>query len=106
MGGSLPDSPIAGGSMMKMDYPSNVKPQQPGPPPAPPMKKKPPTLEELQRAVSDIACYNDNPAKVLTTLKAVAKKLLKNEERYRTLDTSNRKVQERYQQLWVFFSLF
>merc|ERR1740123_2455256 len=53
------------------------------------------TLEDFSRAASDIACYNDNPSAVFSTLRSVAKKLLKDNARYRTLDTTNPKVMER-----------
>eukprot|EP01084_Bolivina_argentea_P022980 42764_1 len=51
--------------------------------------------EDFQQAASDIACYNDNPSSVFSTLRSVAKKLLKDDVRYRTLDTTNPKVMER-----------
>jgi len=53
------------------------------------------TLEDFSRAASDIACYNDQPSGVFSTLRSVAKKLLKEDARYRTLDTTNPKVMER-----------
>ena len=53
------------------------------------------TMEDFSRAASDIACYNDNPSAVFSTLRSVARKLLKNEDRYRTLDTTNPRVMER-----------
>merc|ERR1719334_517336 len=53
------------------------------------------TMEDFSRAASDIACYNDNPSSVFSTLPSVAKKLLKDNARYRTLDTTNPKVMER-----------
>merc|ERR1719242_2935458 len=53
------------------------------------------TMEDFSRAASDIACYNDNPSSVFSTLRSVAKKLLKDNVRYRTLDTTNPKVMER-----------
>eukprot|EP01083_Nonionella_stella_P204329 744967_1 len=53
------------------------------------------SVTEFQRAASDIACYNDAPSQVFSTLRSVAKKLLKDDVRYRTLDTTNPKVMER-----------
>merc|ERR1712003_110070 len=53
------------------------------------------TVQEFQNSASDIACYNDNPSQVFSTLRSVAKKLLKDDVRYRTLDTTNPKVMER-----------
>lgn len=48
--------------------------------------------QNFQRAASDIACYNDCPHIVFVTLRSVARKLLKNDPRYRILDTTNAKV--------------
>merc|ERR1719458_1278668 len=53
------------------------------------------TVQEFRQSASDIACYNDNPSQVFSTLRSVAKKLLKDDIRYRTLDTTNPKVMER-----------
>merc|ERR1719361_1769361 len=53
------------------------------------------SVQEFQQSASDIACYNDNPSQVFSTLRSVAKKLLKDDVRYRTLDTTNPKVMER-----------
>merc|ERR1719148_232020 len=53
------------------------------------------TVQEFQNSASDIACYNDNPSQVFSTLRSVAKKLLKDDIRYRTLDTTNPIVTER-----------
>jgi len=53
------------------------------------------TVADFQRAASDIACYNKVPSSVFSTLRSVAKKLLKDDARYRTLDTTNPKVMER-----------
>merc|ERR1719491_2106576 len=53
------------------------------------------TVQEFENSASDIACYNDNPSQVFSTLRSVAKKLLKDDVRYRTLDTTNPKVMER-----------
>eukprot|EP00485_Elphidium_margaritaceum_P004231 CAMPEP_0202693288 /NCGR_PEP_ID=MMETSP1385-20130828/7442_1 /ASSEMBLY_ACC=CAM_ASM_000861 /TAXON_ID=933848 /ORGANISM="Elphidium margaritaceum" /LENGTH=1095 /DNA_ID=CAMNT_0049348947 /DNA_START=39 /DNA_END=3326 /DNA_ORIENTATION=- len=53
------------------------------------------TVQQFQNNASDIACYNDNPSQVFSTLRSVAKKLLKDDVRYRTLDTTNPKVMER-----------
>merc|ERR1712228_853861 len=53
------------------------------------------TVQEFQQSASDIACYNDAPSQVFSTLRSVAKKLLKDDVRYRTLDTTNPKVMER-----------
>lgn len=39
--------------------------------------KKVATVKEFQNSASDIACYNDNPSQVFSTLRSVAKKLLK-----------------------------
>eukprot|EP01083_Nonionella_stella_P055943 147504_1 len=58
-------------------------------------KNKDSTVEEFSRSASDIACYNDWPSGVFCTLRSVAKKLLKDDVRYRTLDTTNPKVMER-----------
>merc|ERR1712113_928581 len=57
--------------------------------------KQMPSIQEFQRAASDIACYNDDPSSIFATLRSVAKKLLKDDIRYRTLDTTNPKVMER-----------
>merc|ERR1711933_431602 len=57
--------------------------------------KQQPSISEFQRAASDIACYNDDPSSIFATLRSVAKKLLKRDIRYRTLDTTNPKVMER-----------
>ncbi|ETO05171.1 hypothetical protein RFI_32224, partial [Reticulomyxa filosa] len=59
------------------------------------MKKKKADKDAFERAVIDISCYNENPKHVFNTLRSVAKKLLKDDERYRTLDTTNPKVEER-----------
>merc|ERR1712228_1145087 len=53
------------------------------------------TVQEFQQSASEIAWYNDNPSQVFSTLRSVAKKLLKDDVRYRTLDTTNPKVTER-----------
>eukprot|EP01084_Bolivina_argentea_P308021 532503_1 len=53
------------------------------------------TKEDFIQAASDIATYNENPGSVFSTLRSVAKKLLKDDVRYRTLDTTNPKVSER-----------
>merc|ERR1719242_2966958 len=53
------------------------------------------TIEDFSQSASDIACYNDSPSAVFSTLRSVAKKLLKDNARYRTLDTTNPKVMER-----------
>eukprot|EP01083_Nonionella_stella_P014751 41349_1 len=53
------------------------------------------SVQEFQQSASDIACYNDAPSQVFSTLRSVAKKLLKDDVRYRTLDTTNPKVMER-----------
>merc|ERR1719361_2378252 len=53
------------------------------------------TVSEFQQSASEIAWYNDNPSQVFSTLRSVAKKLLKDDVRYRTLDTKNPKVTER-----------
>merc|ERR1712228_593689 len=53
------------------------------------------TVQEFQQSASEIAWYNDNPSQVFSTLRSVAKKLLKDDVRYRTLDTTNPKVMER-----------
>ena len=58
-------------------------------------RNKPATIQEFQNSASDIACYNDNPSQVFATLRSVAKKLLKDDLRYRTLDTTNPRVMER-----------
>eukprot|EP01084_Bolivina_argentea_P295901 509556_1 len=58
-------------------------------------KNKESTVEDFSRAASDIACYNDTPSGVFSTLRSVAKKLLKDDVRYRTLDTTNPSVTER-----------
>jgi len=58
-------------------------------------QKKAATVQEFTNTASDIACYNDNPSQVFSTLRSVAKKLLKDDVRYRTLDTTNPKVMER-----------
>jgi len=60
-----------------------------------PNNRKMPTQEEFMRAASDIACYNEDPQPIFATLKSVAKKLLRDDIRYRTLDTTNPKVIER-----------
>merc|ERR1712113_18622 len=57
--------------------------------------KRAATVQEFQQSASDIACYNDAPSQVFSTLRSVAKKLLKDDVRYRTLDTTNPKVMER-----------
>ncbi|ETO37008.1 Ras guanine nucleotide exchange factor [Reticulomyxa filosa] len=59
------------------------------------MKKKKADKDAFERAVIDISCYNESPRQVFNTLRSVAKKLLKDDERYRTLDTTNPKVEER-----------
>jgi len=59
------------------------------------MNRKVATVNQFQQSASDIACYNDNPSQVFSTLRSVAKKLLKDDVRYRTLDTTNPKVMER-----------
>ena len=51
--------------------------------------------EEFKLAATDIATYNSNPKRVYNTLKAVTKKLYKDDPKYRTLDTTNPKVIER-----------
>merc|ERR1719361_3215081 len=53
------------------------------------------TVSEFQQSASEIAWYNDNPSQVFSTLRSVAKKLLKDDVRYRTLDTTNPKVMKR-----------
>jgi len=54
-----------------------------------------PTVPEFERAAADIATFNDSPKSIFATLRSVAKKLLKDDIRYRTLDTTNPKVVER-----------
>ncbi|ETN98663.1 hypothetical protein RFI_38829, partial [Reticulomyxa filosa] len=51
--------------------------------------------DSFERAVINISCYNANPKQVFNTLQSVAKKLLKDDKRYRTLDTTNPKVEKR-----------
>ena len=59
-------------------------------------KKLKSSVEDFRRAASDISCYNEiNPSGVFSTLRSVSKKLLKDDVRYRTLDTTNPKVMER-----------
>merc|ERR1719229_2175659 len=58
-------------------------------------QRKAATVQEFQQSASEIAWYNDNPSQVFSTLRSVAKKLLKDDVRYRTLDTTNPKVTER-----------
>merc|ERR1719491_2379946 len=56
------------------------------------------SLKELKRAASDIAAHNsisDTLRTVVNNLRSVAKKLLKDDIRYRTLDTTNPIVTER-----------
>jgi len=51
--------------------------------------------QEFEKAASDIAVYNDDPASIYATLRSVSKKLLKDDIRFRTLETTNAKVTER-----------
>eukprot|EP01083_Nonionella_stella_P191668 709250_1 len=57
--------------------------------------KRTPSVHELQQVAADIACHNNNPTGVFSTLRSVAKKLLKDDTRYRILDTANPKVRQR-----------
>ena len=79
---------MQGGMMMNQNRIADEMKQNGG-------RKQAATVQEFQNSASDIACYNDNPSQVFSTLRSVAKKLLKDDVRYRTLDTTNPKVMER-----------
>ena len=53
------------------------------------------TITDFQAAAEDILFYNDSALSVISTLRSVAKKLLKDDARHRTLDTTNPRVMER-----------
>eukprot|EP01083_Nonionella_stella_P177391 623331_1 len=49
-------------------------------------------MDAIVLAVDDIASFNDNPGTLLNTLRNLTKKLLKDDVRYRTLDTHNTNI--------------
>ncbi|ETO18320.1 Ras guanine nucleotide exchange factor, partial [Reticulomyxa filosa] len=59
------------------------------------LKKKKANEDAFKRAVTNISVHNENPGQVCSTLQSIAKKLLKDDEKYRTLHTTNPKVQRR-----------
>lgn len=59
------------------------------------MELREPDIEDFRDVASDIMCYNDKAYSVLCTLRSVSKRLLKDDPRWRTLDTTNPKVTER-----------
>ncbi|ETO32430.1 hypothetical protein RFI_04687, partial [Reticulomyxa filosa] len=54
------------------------------------MKKK----KKVDKDAFERSCYNENSRHVFNTLRSATKKLLKDDERYRILDTTNPKVEE------------
>eukprot|EP01083_Nonionella_stella_P311179 1108590_1 len=52
-------------------------------------------MDAIVLAVDDIASFNDNPGTLLNTLRNLTKKLLKDDVRYRTLDTHNTNIVDR-----------